>query len=487
MRYVRLALLIAALSYLAIYIVIAIFRLRYPFELEWMEGAMVDRVIRVLSGKNLYVVPSIDFVSAPYTPLYFYVSAAVSKITGIGFFPLRLVSFISSLGCFFLIFLIVKKETRDTFSGILAACLYAATFRIGGAWLDIARTDSLFIMLFLGACYLIKFYPSATSYISAGVLIALSFLTKQSALFMALPIMLYAFFLNPRRSLFLTLPVAFLILLSTVVFNALSGGCYNFYVWLFHIKRCITEMRIVTFWTQDLFKPLFIACCIAALYFIANLFRQDRKNRLFYFFLFIGTVGVSWKSRVMQTGYDNVLLPAYASVAVLFGLAVNSVIQLLSKHAMKALTIVFYIICITQFIILHYNPFKQIPTSADEAAGRKLIEEIASMDGEVYLEGHGYLSLLAGKKSYAHDMSLYDILCDTKNERFRKILSDDIMETLKKRKFDVIIIDNHSVLENVIREYYKLERKVFEDNGVFFPVTGWRVRPEYIYVPKNAN
>ena len=37
-RITRYALILAAVAYLVLYLMIALLRIRYPFELEWMEG-----------------------------------------------------------------------------------------------------------------------------------------------------------------------------------------------------------------------------------------------------------------------------------------------------------------------------------------------------------------------------------------------------------------------------------------------------------------
>ena len=150
-RFFRYTLLAVATLYVAVYLILVFFRIQYPFELEWMEGGSVHQVIRILSGQKLYVSPSLEFVPFVYTPLYFYISASISRIIGAGFVPLRLVSFISSLGCFFIIFLFVKRETKSNFFGILAASLFSATFRRSGAFFDIARVDSLFLFFLLTA------------------------------------------------------------------------------------------------------------------------------------------------------------------------------------------------------------------------------------------------------------------------------------------------------------------------------------------------
>src|SRR5690606_21399910 len=74
----------AALAYVAGFVWTALARIGHPFELEWMGGAFVDHVCRVLDGQSIYVAPSADFVPFLYTPLYMYASAAVARVIGEG-------------------------------------------------------------------------------------------------------------------------------------------------------------------------------------------------------------------------------------------------------------------------------------------------------------------------------------------------------------------------------------------------------------------
>jgi 4-amino-4-deoxy-L-arabinose transferase-like glycosyltransferase len=108
----RLALFSIAVAYLVIYLWIVYNRIRYPFDLEWIEGAMVIQVQRLISGQGMFVAPSINYIPFYYTPLYFYFSALAALVFGIGLFPLRLVSFLASLVAFTMIFLIVRDETK---------------------------------------------------------------------------------------------------------------------------------------------------------------------------------------------------------------------------------------------------------------------------------------------------------------------------------------------------------------------------------------
>src|SRR3569833_2402600 len=143
----------ACAATVGLYLFTAVHRMRYPFELEWMEGGVLEHVKRVVSGQPLYAAPSLDFAAFIYNPLYYYVAAPFCAVFGVGLFPLRLVSFVASLSSFLLLFFLVKKHTGQLLAGILAAGLFAATFVVGGSWFDLARIDSLGLALLLGAAY----------------------------------------------------------------------------------------------------------------------------------------------------------------------------------------------------------------------------------------------------------------------------------------------------------------------------------------------
>ena len=123
-------------GYLIVLLAMVVMRVRYPFELEWIEGGMVQHVERLRAGQPLYAPPSLTFIPDIYTPLYYAVCAALAKVIGIGFFPLRLVSVVSSFALFGALFMLARRETDDRLAGVIAAGLFAACYRLSGAWLE---------------------------------------------------------------------------------------------------------------------------------------------------------------------------------------------------------------------------------------------------------------------------------------------------------------------------------------------------------------
>jgi 4-amino-4-deoxy-L-arabinose transferase-like glycosyltransferase len=363
------ALLIGAISYILVYIWIVLQRLRYPFELEWIEGGMVDEVQQILNGKSIYVAPSMNFVPFLYPPLYFYLSALASKIFGEGLFPLRLVSFISSLFSFTTIFIIVHEETKNWGAAILSVGLFAATFRLTGAWMDIARVDSLFLALWLLFIYFIKKRKSLAFSMLAGAFAALAYLTKQTALIACLPIIIFLFLQDWKYTLVLVSTGVAIVGITVLVFNQMSQGWFSYYT--FGLLSTQTEwvLSLITgFWYDDLFVHLPIVIPIVLFFLLAGKPNQNQTNLVQWFSIILGALAGTFFTRVKVGGYDNVLLPTYAVMAILFGLGLNELFTItnrLSPDYSNRVEVLICIVCFIQLSILYYNPNAQIPTNSD--------------------------------------------------------------------------------------------------------------------------
>lgn len=493
-RFLRFALLTCAVTSLVTYVVIVFFRIKYPFALEWIEGSAVNHVRRILSGQKLYVSPSLKFVPGLYTPLYFYLSAVVSYFFGVvGFIPLRFVSFVSSLGCFYIIFLMVKRETGSTFPAVLASGLFAATFRISGGWFDIARVDSLFLFLLLAGLFLIRFKGSAKSHVLAGIFFSLSFLTKQTALIVSLPIMLYCLYSNWRRAPFFIATVAGIVVLGTFFLNWIHDGWYLYYTFRMPAHHPVAQSMYKDFWIFDMLEHLFVACSLSVYYLCNRMKNSPKGGALFYVSMSVGMVGAAWISRLHSGGYPNVLFPAYAAISILFGLAAHNVLEFAQSKSLgkkRSLEVSVYLVCIVQFIFLGYNPLRQIPTREDLMAGRELVQMMELVEGDIFIPGHNYLNAMAGKKIHAHAMAMNDMLRGEKDQNRMNLVSE-FKEAFRGKKFDLVILDTAFYLRNWLDEsdidgyrlagYCRNNRPVFDREQVFRPVSGLPTRPNYIY------
>src|ERR687895_494309 len=491
-RLLRYLLAAGAISYILTYIIIAVLRLQYPYELGWMEGCMVGHVLRVLSWQKLYVQPSLEFVPFIYPPLFVYLSAMVSMVTGVGFEPLRLVSFVSSLGTFLLIFLIVKRETGNKFAALLSTGLFAATFRISGAWFDIGRVDSLAMSLLLLGTYVLRFYRPPLAYVTAGLILSLSFLTKQSALAIIIPLVLYCVLQNRRQSPFYIATIAIALGVSTLILDRLHDGWYSYYIFELPWQHDLLEGKYLNFWQADLLKLLPIAVTMAIFYPVCQFSGSSKDRALFYTLFAAGMLGGSWFSRLHSGGWDNVLIPGYAAIAILFGLSFHSLLRFFQSESVeKRLMIEAFVIlaAVIQLATLIYNPVEQVPTQKDLDAGDEFMSILRQIEGDVLVTHHGFLPQLADKNSYAHWAAVVDILRGDKETPEARIMFNDLQKAIEEKRFGAIILnsENFPARSVAFKKYYEKQRPIFSKKSVFWPVTGFQTRPRFIFLPRAAN
>jgi hypothetical protein len=460
--------------YILAYVVLALVRARYPFELEWMEGAVLEQVSRVAAGHHLYVAPSMHFIPFQYPPFFFYVGAFVSRVAGGGFLPLRLLSFIASLGCFATLFQMARREAGSAKAGFFAVALFAACFRADGAWYDLARIDSLCLLLVLLGAYLIRFGRSPGHSIAAGVLLALAFLTKQSALLIALPLLAYLMAVSWRRGL-----LAFLVFTSItggaiLVLNRIHHGWYVYYVFKMPARMQRIDPVSVNFWREDILGPLAIAAAMGLGYMWTAFKRADARPSLFYPSMALGMIGSAWLSMLHAGAYYNNLIPAYAVISLLFGLAVEKADLFPFTPAL----------CLVQLLLLFYDPRQEWPSSRSRDAGCQLVSLIAATPGDALLPQHGYLGAMAGKRTFAHSMAVYDVMRAGDPADAARLVGQ-FQHALANRQFGLVIVDRvDSWIRDDLDRGYRMAGPATADPEALWPLTGLHTRPESVYVPK---
>ena len=473
---------LAAAAFIMAFIVIAVMRINYPFELEWMEGGQLEHVVRILDGQEIYVEPSLEFIPYIYTPLYSYISAGVAEITGVSFFPLRLVSYVSVLFTFVVLFFLVKKETKSSYWGLMAAGLYAAMYKIGGFWFDIARVDSLFILFFIISIYYLLKNDKLYNAVIAGIFAALSFLTKQSVVFMLFPLVLYLFVYKRKVALYYFSVLMVISVGVSLYFNIKTDCWYWFWNFGLPATHHWNWKYIYAFWTDDLFLSLAVAViAVTAVFFKFNKEdnKPDKEKTYFYIYFLAGCLLDSWLLRLHYGGYLNALFPAFLAIAMLAPIGLAKLEKSAEgKDNIKSLV---YFALLLQFSVLIYNPAKAIPTKQDEADGRKFIETLGNIKGDVFVPCHSYIPRLAGKKSYAHAVVLHDLFISKSHwkEKVRKELDS----ALSHQRFSAVIMNPEWHLPGLDKYYYKAGKIFPAGDNSFFTVIG-HTRPDDIWMPK---
>jgi hypothetical protein len=236
--------------------------------------------------------------------------------------------------------------------------------------------------------------------------------------------------------------------------------------------------RLWTFAWNDMLRPL--APILAGILAAFSLRRRDpidtvaldRQMRIGLFTA--GMILSSAAGRLEGGAWTNALLPAYAAVAVVFGLAAGR---------FRGGSLLAPIAAVLQFLMLAYDPRTLVPTSRDTAAGRAIVERIRQLPDGVLVLDHGYLAEMVGKRSFAHGWAMTDVLWADRAGAGRA-LESDVRRAIAARRFPALVLDAtpHWFASDFAAHYVRTDE--LPDPGAFLPVSGSRRRPEAVYLPR---
>ncbi len=477
-----------ALLYPLAFIAVAVLRMGHPFELEWMEGGALSHVQRILAGKPLYIEPSLEFTPFIYPPLYFHVSAWFARVLGADFFALRLVSFLSSLGAIALIFAIVRRRTGGLLAPTLAACLFAASYREGGAWFDVARNDALYLFLLLAGVWALM-RPGSPWLAGAlgGIGFALSALTKQSALFVAVPVGVWLLATEWRRGAAFTLAFAALAGGATLWLDQASGGWYRYYVFELPRDHPIIGQLLRGFWTAEYLGVYGLALAIAAFRFVKAPLGEWRRTGL-DLVLLASLILTAYATKVRVGSFDNLILPAHVAASLGLGWGLGALLEYargLPEERGRSLERFAALLCIATFTLTLYKPWRQLPPAGDVEAGNQIVESLRRVEGDVWVPSHPYLAERAGKPGHAHELAITDVLRPVDSPQHAKLMAS-LREALRERRWQVVVLDHVGWLKDEVQPYYEHKAQMFGDDESdrFWPATGYHTRPDFVWAAK---
>ncbi|MBN8550130.1 MAG: glycosyltransferase family 39 protein [Deltaproteobacteria bacterium] len=466
-------LLIAGSYCLIVFLYSVFFRFTYPYELDLIEGGMLEQVRHVAHGGSLYAKPSLEFAAFIYGPLFTYLAAYASAIFGEGFENIRLLSILATVFSCVAIFQIVRKGVGSRLPGFFAAMLFLGTYADCGFSFDQGRVDALFVSLLLWGYYFLRFGSAERGWIAAALLLAAAFFTKQIALIPILCLIPVARQRGTRCFLLFCLCLLMLCVGGAFAINYLSGGWYFYYAFDLPAQHDTRVAYYQYFWLSD----VLLVMPIAALLSVFGLYLQAKRSRDETFIgnlsLLSGFVMLSWVSRLHAGGIENVLAPAYAAFSIV---AVSTLPYL--KHIASGYALLF-----AQFLLLIHPVNAALPPSADRAADDQIVKLISSYVGDVFVPYHPYLLSLSGKQSHVHHWALYDVLRgDPDGEAPR--LRQELESAFSARKFAAIITDD-GWFKDQIERFYAWKAKLQPGDPTVRSRSGEpRTRPENLYEPK---
>ncbi|MEE2925503.1 MAG: hypothetical protein VX619_12045 [bacterium] len=453
-------------------------RLFYPYQLEWMEGETLVYLARLWEGRPFYISPTLEWTPFLYNFLYFYICCALDFFIGDGFIAGRLVSIVSILATVYLLFLIVRDWCGDAIYGVLAAALFLATYVPSGAWMDLARVDSLFIFFITLALWGLVLKGELSSGVICFSGLLLAFLVKQSALSIA-PFLCLALYLKfPKASLIMSLGMLISISFITLGMDLSTGGWYSYYIFQLASEHKWITHRYWSFFTDDVLLWFFPAIIVIAMGIRNNLRLLNSPICLFAVGLFV----CAYLSRLHNGGYVNVLMPAHLAIAIFTSRAMYEVF----KTEKFGLHVVVCCLILCQMCICLYNPSVYLPNQADLLANREVVKLIKKSYGPVWVPYHSYLAYKAEKPRHAHILAMVDVK-QSDREGASINLENELQKKIQDQLFSLIILDEwdrYGMAEAFLSDKYEKVGILFNDKHTMLPKSGYRTRPQWIFLPK---
>jgi hypothetical protein len=236
--------------------------------------------------------------------------------------------------------------------------------------------------------------------------------------------------------------------------------------------------------------PYAVVILVTAFLVVASwrsLWRGVHSAPWFFACASVGLVVISWASNTNPGAARNVLMPAYAAAAILFGLAVgkSGFLEVRAGTAGRGVwPTVLALLAVVQLLLLVGPIRSNVPSMDDTEAGRELVQQVANCPGDVYLPFHTYISELAGKPGHAGWIEMAELWGEFggASDPLWQEVRAQMADALRQSRFSAIVQDN-VVFGEALSPEYEQSVWVFEDPDVFWPVTGWQIRPESVHVP----
>ena len=434
----RVSLVAASSLMVLLFLVAAWLRLHFSFEFDWIEDGMLASVRHIGQGQPLYQAPSVSFTPYLYTPVYLYLAAAVAKVTGASYGTLRLVSLLSTLGTFAVIYGLVYSEVRRHIAAVAAVGLFAACYPLAEACFDLGRVDMLYLLFVAAALFATRrLHP-----VVAGLLWVLAFQTKQGVLPIAFLALIHDW-QRPRRVVMGLGSYAVLLASSILLLEHGTHGWYRYYVFGMAGGFGISLHQAIRFLPSDLLAPFGLAFLII---FAALVLTPPRLRSSATSFYVMGTLGM-----VCFTGYlrahrganVNALVPAYLWISLVCGICMARLYKWIEAHNTRyaATCLSILLMAATLQMVTHlYSPREFAQTDAENFDRMAFERQLRAISGEVLVLSHPEDGLMAGKQLYAGSESVGAVI-DAKNRKVAEDLRAQYAELIHSRRLTAIALD----------------------------------------------
>ena len=454
-----------SICFILIFVFNAFERLQYKYELTNYEYQSLIQTVRVLQMQSVYSKPSPEYVSMIYTPIYYYLSSIFVWIFGKIFFPLRLLSLLSSVGTGIVIYKYLKKGTGSALAGIIGAGFFASCYVIGGMVYDVARVDSLALFLYSAGIYSARFINGKRGVAAAAAAFISACLTKQTYLIFVFPLFFLINKHNHKNTHYFLIVTGIAFLMAVSLLQYTSGGWFMYYIFIlpskhgFH-ENIIGRLFLITY----VYRHLIIAA-IACGVLISRQKYASKAGLLTGIFTFMVCVMYTLK----VGGSNNMMLPVFAFSSILFATTVNELLRVNNKIRYFSFILL---------IVYLLNGLAFRPNKPETGGHDEIIRNLSAIKGEVLYPSNPYILHLSGKKPSAHTDLMSDLLGGSGSGKATPEGLSVVEEVRKKivgKQYSALLFSEkdrsgplYSLLETDIARYYSRSEKQISDEVVTY-------------------
>jgi len=487
--------IIIYLSYFAsLPIVRSIKTLTYQFQVDNVEGYLLDQALKLKDGKPIYTsINDYPYLVGTYAPVFPLINAFFLIFSEPTFFFGRLINLIAYLLISFFSGLIVYNHKKKLLASFLTIVIFLSSYSIY-IWAPYYRVD--FLAMLFG---IIGIYVISKSKLNLSLLFfTLAFYTKQTEIAPIIATVIFLFITNYKTALKFIFKLCIIILNIFIILNLLTHNEYAKNAIVYNVNKfSLFDLKV---WLRHYFffyQYLILLVICAALYLLIKIviksqkqnkisdnasqqnFSEDkdsnkiqlkRVNPLFLFIIYFVISQLTLISTAKVGSAPNYLIEPILTLAIMIGFIISYTLSILrnrisstpplchsersEESRIQYLEYIFIILGII-FLISHSQRItihKRIewanttPDYTDNIKGRKILYIISSTDGEIITEDPIY-AILSGKEVLFHPF----IMTQLSNQKLWD--QTQFVNDLKRRRFDFII-----ATENI------LDRKIFVDN-----------------------
>lgn len=458
-----------AAAFVVTFLVMAILRLAYPYEVSWLESSMYTMMRAKVAGHSPYAKPTIGYAPCLYPPLYFHLAALVARLRAASswpdFFPLRLVSAASALGVFTTIAWVLRARHRRAWQvALVHAALWLALDGRWGGWLDSSRVDSLFTLLLLLAVTALFEGDGAISALASGLFAAGAVLTKQPGALLWLVALLVD--LARRRRPARTAAAVAAGAMATTTYLVATGELANPYFFFWMLEVPASHPLRATLFLRGL---AFVALTMTP-WLLAGLWpgvRWLRTPRL------VRETLSPWTATLPLWLVALLLLRAKEGASTNFFMPLAPLVAITAARGLKAMSrawiapdsdahtaaarrcscddepspgrdliarvrpFVVPLLSLLQFALLIYDPRDFAPTPAATREATAFVARLTKVEGDVWIPAFPSYAVFAGKRWYAHETALFDL----RNTPAAPLLDRAYAEVRSNPAFGGIVLD----------------------------------------------